>query len=66
MVGIFRRQRVFLNTIGSLAHDLRIPLVCAGTDLARLVLLTGAQLAEQFEAFCLAPGQDDAALAGLL
>ncbi len=62
----FRQQRIFPNAIRFLANDLRIPLVCAGTDLARQALLTDAQLAERFEAFHLKPWQNDAAFAGLL
>ena len=46
LVGTFRQQRVFLNAIRFLANDLRIPLVCVGTDQARQALLTDAQLAE--------------------
>lgn len=66
LAGTFRQQRIFLNAIRFLANDLRIPLVCAGTDLARQALLTDAQLAERFEAFYLKPWQNDAAFAGLL
>lgn len=66
LAGTFRQQRIFLNAIRFLANDLRIPLVCAGTDLARQALLTDAQLAERFEAFHLKPWQNDAAFAGLL
>lgn len=66
LAGTFRQQRIFLNAIRFLANDLRVPLVCAGTDLARQALLTDAQLAERFEAFHLKPWQNDAAFAGLL
>lgn len=66
LAGTFRQQRIFLNAIRFLANDLRIPLICAGTDLARQALLTDAQLAERFEAFHLRPWQNDAAFAGLL
>lgn len=66
LAGTFRQQRIFLNAIRFLANDLRIPLVCAGTDLARQALLTDAQLAERFEAFHLKPWQNDAAFSGLL
>lgn len=66
LAGTFRQQRIFLNAIRFLANDLRIPLVCAGTDLARQALLTDAQLAERFEAIHLKPWQSDAAFAGLL
>src|SRR5215471_17392802 len=35
LAGTYRQQRIFLNTIRFLANDLRMPLVCAGTDEAR-------------------------------
>lgn len=66
LAGTYRQQRTFLNAIRFLANDLRIPLVCAGTDLARQALLTDAQLAERFEAFHLKPWKNDAVFAGLL
>jgi len=66
LAGTFRQQRIFLNAIRFLANDLRIPLVCAGTDLARQALLTDAQLAERFEAFHLKPWKNDAIFTGLL
>lgn len=66
LAGTYRQQRVFLNAIRFLANDLRIPLVCAGTDLARQALLTDAQLAERFEAFHLKTWKNDAAFAALL
>ena len=64
--GTYRQQRIFLNAIRFLANDLRVPLVCAGTDLARQALLTDGQLAERFEALHLKPWKNDAAFAGLL
>lgn len=66
LAGTYRQQRIFLNAIRFLANDLRIPLVCAGTDLARQALLTDGQLAERFEALHLKPWKNDAAFAGLL
>lgn len=51
LAGSFRQQRIFLNVIRFLANDLRVPLICVGTDLARQALLTDPQLAERFEAF---------------
>lgn len=66
LAGTYRQQRIFLNAIRFLANDLRIPLVCAGTDLARQALLTDAQLAERFEAFHLKPWKNDAVFVGLL
>lgn len=66
LAGSFRQQRIFLSAIRFLANDLRIPLVCAGTDLARQALLTDPQLAERFEAFHLRHWKNDARLAQLL
>tara|TARA_R110001599_G_scaffold463_1_gene2001 strand:- start:1269 stop:2201 length:933 start_codon:yes stop_codon:yes gene_type:complete len=66
LAGTYRQQRIFLNALRFLANDLRVPLVCAGTDLARQALLTDAQLAERFEAFHLKPWNNDIAFAGLL
>ena len=66
LVGTFRQQRVFLNAIRFLANDLRVPVVCAGTDQAGQGLLTDAQLAERFEAFHLKAWTNDRALARLL
>lgn len=66
LAGTYRQQRVFLNALRFLANDLRVPLVCAGTDLARQALLTDAQLAERFEAFHLKPWKNDHAFARLL
>lgn len=66
LAGSFRQQRVFLNAIRFLANDLRIPLVCVGTDLARQALLTDPQLAERFEAFHLQRWKSGARLAQLL
>lgn len=66
LAGTWRQQRIFLNALRFLANDLRVPLVCAGTDLARQALLTDAQLAERFEAFHLKPWKNDHAFARLL
>ncbi len=66
LAGTYRQQRVFLNALRFLANDLRAPLVCAGTDLARQALLTDAQLAERFEAFHLGRWKNDSAFASLL
>jgi hypothetical protein len=66
LAGTFRQQRIFLNALRFLANDLRVPLVCAGTDLARQALLSDAQLAERFEALHLVPWRNDSALARLL
>lgn len=66
LAGSFRQQRIFLNAIRFLANDLRIPLVCVGTNLARQALLTDPQLAERFETFQLQRWKSDARLAQLL
>ena len=66
LVGTHRQQRIFLNALRFLANDLKIPLVCAGTDLARQALLTDAQLAERFEAFPLKPWSHGPSFARLL
>ena len=66
LAGSFRQQRIFLNAIRFLANDLKAPLVCAGTDLARQALLTDPQLAERFEALHLRRWADDRFLAQLL
>jgi hypothetical protein len=59
LAGTYREQRIILNCIRFLANDLRIPIVCAGTDEAKTALLTDEQLADRFEAFELAPWKDD-------
>jgi hypothetical protein len=66
LAGTPRAQRVFLNTLRFLANDCRIPLVCAGTDEARLALLTDSQLAERFDAFELPRWRNDMAFRRLL
>jgi hypothetical protein len=57
---------MFLNSIRFLANDLRIPLVCVGTNEAKQALMTDQQLADRFEACELPAWQDDAAFAQLL
>jgi replication-associated recombination protein RarA len=64
--GTYRQQRIFLNTIRFLANDLRMPLVCAGTDEARQAILTDTQLAERCDALELPRWRDDEALRWLL
>jgi len=66
LAGSFRQQRIFLNIIRFLANDLRVSLVCAGTDLARQALLTDPQLAERFEALHLRRWANDGRLTQLL
>lgn len=63
LAGTYRQKRIFLNALRFLANDL--PLVCAGTDLARQALLSDAQLAERFEALHLKPWKNDRAIAAL-
>lgn len=66
LTGTYRQQRIFLNVIRFLANDLKVPLVCAGTDLARQALLTDPQLAERFESYHLKRWSNDQELAQLL
>jgi hypothetical protein len=66
LAGTFRQQRIFLNSIRFLANDLRLPLLCVGTQEAHQALLTDQQLADRFAAFELPCWQDDAAFAQLL
>jgi hypothetical protein len=66
LAGTFREQRIFLNALRFLANDLRIPLVCMGTQEARQALMTDQQLADRFEAFDLPAWKDDSTFAQLL
>lgn len=66
LAGTARAQRLFLNTLRFLANDCRIPLVCGGTDEARMALLTDSQLAERFDAFELPRWRNDIAFRRLL
>ena len=66
LAGTFREQRIFLNSLRFLANDLRIPLVCLGTQEAKQALMTDQQLADRFDAFELPAWGDDGALAQLL
>lgn len=66
LTGTFRQQRIFLNVIRFLANDLKVPMICAGTDLARQALLTDQQLAERFDALHLNRWSNDKHLAQLL
>jgi len=66
LAGTFREQRIFLNAIRFLANDLRLPLVCVGTQEAKQALMTDQQLADRFEACELPAWRDDAALTQLL
>jgi hypothetical protein len=64
--GTFREQRIFLNAIRFLANDLRLPLVCAGTNEAKQALMTDQQLADRFEAAELPAWENDSSFQQLL
>lgn len=66
LAGTFREQRIMLNAIRFLANDLRIPLVCLGTEEANQALMTDQQLADRFAAAELPPWENDAGLEQLL
>ncbi|MBV1692403.1 TniB family NTP-binding protein [Novosphingobium sp. G106] len=66
LAGSPRQQRIFLNTIRFLTNDLRIPIVCAGTEDARIAVLTDPNLADRFGAFELQPWRNDHALRQLM
>lgn len=54
--GTVREQTRFLNMLRFLGNELRIPLVCVGTQQARNALRTDDQLVRRFEAFALPLG----------
>jgi hypothetical protein len=62
----FREQRIFLNAIRFLANDLRLPLVCVGTNEAKQALMTDQQLADRFEAAALPAWENDSSFQQLL
>lgn len=64
--GTVREQARFLNMLRFLGNELRIPLVCVGTQQARNALRTDDQLVRRFEAFALPPWQNDEHFAGLV
>jgi hypothetical protein len=66
LAGTPRAQRIFLNLIRFLANDLRVPIVCFGTDEACHAFLTDSQLAERFDAFALPRWTNDEALRKLV
>ncbi|PNU02350.1 TniB family NTP-binding protein [Novosphingobium guangzhouense] len=66
LAGTPRQQRIFLNTIRFLTNDLRIPIVCAGTEDARIAVLTDPNLADRFGALELSAWRNDHALRQLL
>ena len=57
--GTVREQTRFLNMLRFLGNELRIPLVCVGTQQARNALRTDDQLVRRFEALALPPWQND-------
>jgi hypothetical protein len=66
LAGTFREQRIILNAVRFLANDLRIPLVCLGTEEANQALMTDQQLADRFSAAELPAWENDAAFEQLL
>ena len=66
LAGTYREQRILLNSIRFLAHDLRLPLVCAGTHEAKQALMTDQQLADRFEAAELPAWENDSSFQQLL
>ncbi len=64
--GTVREQTRFLNMLRFLGNELRIPLICVGTQQARNALRTDDQLVRRFEAFALPPWQNDADFGGLI
>jgi hypothetical protein len=66
LAGSYREQRIILNAIRFLANDLRIPVVCAGTNDAKQALMTDQQLADRFEAAELPAWENDLAFQQLL
>lgn len=66
LAGTPRQQRVFLNTVRFLTNDLQIAIVCAGTEDARIAVLTDSNLADRFGALELAPWRNNHALRQLM
>ena len=64
--GTVREQARFLNMLRFLGNQLRIPLVCVGTQQARNALRTDDQLVRRFEAIALPPWQNDQDFAALI
>lgn len=64
--GTIREQARFLNMLRFLGNELRVPLVCVGTDQARNALRTDAQLVRRFEAFALPPWREGEDFTGLI
>jgi hypothetical protein len=61
-----REQSRFLNMLRFIGNELRIPLVCVGTQEARTALRTDDQLVRRFEAFALTPWTNDSDFQGLI
>ncbi|KAF0126148.1 MAG: hypothetical protein FD148_2151, partial [Methylocystaceae bacterium] len=64
--GTVREQARFLNMLRYLGNELRIPLVCVGTQQARNSLRTDEQLVRRFEAIALPPWRNDQDFAALI
>lgn len=64
--GTVREQARFLNMLRFLGNELRVPLVCVGTEQARNALRTDAQLVRRFEAFALPPWREGVDFTGLM
>jgi type II secretory pathway predicted ATPase ExeA len=64
--GSVREQSRFLNMLRFIGNELRIPLVCVGTQEARTALRTDDQLVRRFEAFALTPWTNDSDFQGLI
>ena len=64
--GTVREQARFLNMLRFLGNELRIPLVCVGTQQARNALRTDDQLVRRFEAIALPPWRNDQDFAALI
>jgi hypothetical protein len=66
LAGTPREQRRMLNLLKFLANQLRVPLVCVGTDDALRAMQSDPQIASRFEPFHLPRWRADAAFRSLL
>ena len=66
LAGTFREQRVILNAIRFLANDLRIPLVCLGTEEANQALMTTSSWRTASRPQSCPPEENDASFEQLL
>lgn len=57
LAGTPREQRRMLNLLKFLANQLRVPLVCVGTDDALRAMQSDPQIASRFEPFLRAPAR---------